>query len=222
MIPMLDTYRAVLFDLDGTLLNTLKDIADSVNAVLARSGFPQHPVNAYRYFVGDGMENLARRVLPPDRRDPETVARTRAAIDVEYTQHEADTTRPYPGVPELLSALTRRGVKMAVLSNKPDHSVQSTVTALLGDWRFDVVLGARPSVPIKPDPSGALEIAARLSIPPAQFLYLGDTGTDMKTAVAAGMYPVGALWGFRTADELLAAGAKTLVRYPADLLKLLD
>ena len=219
---MLDTYRAVLFDLDGTLLNTLKDIADSVNAVLARSGFPQHPVNAYRYFVGDGMENLARRVLPPDRRDPETVARTRAAIDVEYTQHEADTTRPYPGVPELLSALTRRGVKMAVLSNTPDHSVQSTVTALLGDWRFDVVLGARPSVPIKPDPSGALEIAARLSIPPAQFLYLGDTGTDMKTAVAAGMYPVGALWGFRTADELLAAGAKTLVRYPADLLKLLD
>ena len=218
---MPDTYRAVLFDLDGTLLNTLRDIADSVNAVLVRSGFPQHPVDAYRYFVGDGVENLARRVLPPERRDPETVARTRAAIDTEYTQHEADTTRPYPGVPELLSALTGRRVKMAVLSNKPNHSVQSTVAALLGGWHFDVVFGARPSVPIKPDPSGALEVARLLGLRPADFLYLGDTGTDMKTAVAAGMYPVGALWGFRTADELLAAGAKELVQYPTGLLKLL-
>jgi phosphoglycolate phosphatase len=221
MVPMPDMYRAVLFDLDGTLLNTLKDIADSVNRILARSGFPQHPVDAYRYFVGDGMENLARRVLPADRRDPETVARTRAAIDAEYTQHEADTTRPYAGIPELLSALADRGIKMTVLSNKPDHSVQSTVAALLGDWHFDVVLGARPSMPIKPDPAGARDIAARLGIPPAQFLYLGDTGTDMKTAGAAGMYPVGALWGFRTADELLAAGAKTLAKEPTDLLKLL-
>lgn len=214
-------YRAVLFDLDGTLLDTLKDIADSANRVLARLSFPQHPVDAYRYFVGDGMENLARRVLPAEQRDAETVARTRAAIDAEYTEHQADTTQPYPGIPELLTGLTERAVKMAVLSNKPDHSVQSTVASMLGQWHFDVVLGARPSEPIKPDPAGALGIASSLAIPPAQFLYLGDTGTDMKTAVAAGMYPVGALWGFRTADELPAAGAKTLVAYPTDLLKLL-
>ncbi len=218
---MPDKYRAVLFDLDGTLLDTLKDIADSANRVLAWAGFPQHPVDAYRYFVGDGMENLARRVLPADRRDPQTVARTWAAIDAEYTRHQADATRPYPGIPDLLTRLTERGLKMAVLSNKPDHSVQSTVATMLGEWHFDVVLGARPAVPIKPEPVGALDVAARLAIPPAEFLYLGDTGTDMKTAVAAGMYPVGALWGFRTADELLASCAKTLAKYPTDLLKLL-
>ncbi len=213
-------YRAVLFDLDGTLLNTLQDIADSANRVLARLGFPQHPIDAYRYFVGDGMENLARRVLPENHRDQETVARTRAAIDVEYTEHQADTTRRYPGIPDLLTSLTGRAVKMAILSNKPDHSVQSTVRAMLGEWQFDIVLGAGPSRPIKPDPAGALEIARRLDTAPAQFLYLGDTATDMKTAVAAGMYPVGALWGFRTRAELLAAGAQALAQDPADVLTL--
>ncbi len=214
-------YRAVLFDLDGTLLNTLQDIAASANTVLGRFGCPQHEVEAYRYFVGDGMEALAARILPSDHRDTATVAKAVSCIDSEYSQHWADTTRPYDGIPELLQALTVRGIKMAVLSNKPDGSTKLMVSKLLSLWRFELVLGARPSVPRKPDPAAALEIVKRLNISPGKFLYLGDTGIDMKTAKAAGMCPIGVLWGFRTADELLDSGAKSLISNPMDLLKIL-
>jgi phosphoglycolate phosphatase len=215
------TYRAVLFDLDGTLLDTLQDIASSANSVLTRFGFPQHKIEAYKYFVGDGRDTLAVRILPSSQRDEATVAKVIACIDSEYSQHWSDTTRPYQGIPELLQALTDRGIKMAVLSNKPDDSAKLTVSKLLPCWRFELVLGIRPSVPRKPDPAAALEIAERLNIFPSEFLYLGDTDIDMKTAEAAGMCPIGVLWGFRTADELLASGAKALISNPLDLLKIL-
>ncbi len=214
-------YRAVLFDLDGTLLDTLQDIASSANRVLGHFGFPQHELEAYKYFVGDGREALAVRILPSNHRDATTIAKVVMCIDTEYSQHWADTTRPYEGIPELLQALTVRGIKMAVLSNKPDDSAKLTVSRLLPHWRFELVLGVRPSVPRKPDPAAALEIAERLKIVPSEFLYLGDTDTDMKTAEAAGMCPIGVLWGFRTADELLANGAKALISNPIDLLKIL-
>lgn len=212
---------AVLFDLDGTLLDTLGDIASSANTVLAHLGFPQHELEAYRYFVGDGIEALAARILPDSEREATTVSRLVADIDREYGQHWADTTRPYEGIPELLQALTLRGTKMAVLSNKPNDHTKTMVSKLLPHWSFDIVLGARPCVPRKPDPSAALEIADKLSIPPSEFLYLGDTDTDMMTAKAAGMCPIGALWGFRTAGELSASGAKALIQNPMDLLRIL-
>jgi len=214
-------YRAVLFDLDGTLLDTLEDIASSANRVLAYFGFPQHELEAYKYFVGDGMEALTLGILPSNHRDASTVAKVVAFIDIEYSQHWADTTRPYEGIPELLQALTVRGIKMAVLSNKPDYSAKLTVFKLLPDWRFELVLGARPCVPRKPDPSSALEIAEHLNVSPSEFLYLGDTNTDMQTAMAANMCPIGVLWGFRTAAELLVNGAKALIYHPTDLLKIL-
>ena len=214
-------YRAVLFDLDGTLLDGLEDIASSANRVLGHFGFPQHELVAYKYFVGDGMEALALRILPSSHRDATTVAKVVACIDSEYSQHWLDTTRPYDGIPELLQALTVRSIKMAVLSNKPDDFAKPMVFRLLPHWRFEVVLGARPSVPRKPDPAAALEIAEHLNIFPSEFLYLGDTDTDMKTAEAAGMCPIGVLWGFRTADELVASGAKALISNPIDLLKIL-
>ncbi len=214
-------YRAVLFDIDGTLLDTLEDIASSANGVLGRLGFPQHELEAYKYFVGDGREALAVRILPSSHRDATTIAKVVACIDSEYSHHWADTTHPYEGIPELLEALTVRAIKMAVLSNKPDDSAKLMVSRLLPHWQFELVLGARPSVPRKPDPAAALEIAECLNILPSEFIYLGDTDTDMKTAKAAGMYPIGVLWGFRTADELLASGAKTLIHNPIDLLKIL-
>ncbi|MFA5190176.1 MAG: HAD family hydrolase [Verrucomicrobiia bacterium] len=213
-------YKAVLFDLDGTLLDTLEDLADSMNAVLARLGAPQHPVPAYRYFVGDGVLELCRRVLPADRRDEATVKTAAAAMGDEYSKRWAEKTRPYPGIPELLDTLTERRVKMAILSNKNNNFTKLCVEKLLGRWRFDMVQGLDETIHKKPHPSGAIAVARRLKIAPADFLYLGDTNTDMKTAVAAGMFPVGALWGFRTAEELTANGAKVLISKPADLLSL--
>jgi phosphoglycolate phosphatase len=214
-------FHAVLFDLDGTLLDTLEDLADSTNAALRAQGFAEHPLAAYRYFIGNGVENLVRRALPPERLEAATLARSAELMRREYSARWADKTRPYPGVAELLDALTARGLPMTVLSNKPDDFTRLCVSRLLPDWRFEVVLGAGPGVPKKPDPAAALRIAARLNLPPARIVYLGDTNTDMQTAVAAGMYPVGALWGFRTAAELTASGAEVLLEKPMELLRVL-
>jgi phosphoglycolate phosphatase len=214
--------RAVLFDLDGTLLDTLDDLGDSMNAVLAGLGYPVHAMTAYRYFVGDGVRNLVIRSLPEAVRfDAEVVERVLALMRAEYARRSTMKTRLYDGVPELLDGLAARGVKMAILSNKPHPATIEVVGHYLGRWRFDVVLGQRPGVPIKPDAGAALEVCALLSLPAGDFLYLGDTNTDMLTARAAGMLAVGALWGFRTEEELRAAGADALAAHPWDVLGLL-
>ena len=191
------TYRAVLFDLDGTLLDTLQDIADSTNKALAQMGFPPHPTEAYKQFVGEGRDVLALRSLPEPNRGPATAARLASLIDDDYTGRWQAYTRPYEGIPELLDALTARGVKMAVLSNKSHTFVELMVGKLLSRWRFDAVQGAMEGLPRKPDPAGAIRVARELKINPPEFLYIGDSGIDMKTANAAGMFAVGALWGFR-------------------------
>jgi len=214
-------YSAVLFDLDGTLLDTLKDLADSVNSVLGHLGFPQHELEAYKYFVGDGREAMATHALPEHHRKAATVDKLVTYINEEYSKRWANNTRPYQGVPNLLDALTSSGIKMAILSNKQHSSTELMVSRLLPRWRFELVVGALPSVPKKPDPTAALQIAQRLNIRPLEFLYLGDSDVDMKAATAADMYPVGALWGFRTADELLSSGARALIQQPTDLLHLL-
>ena len=215
-------YRAVLFDLDGTLLNTLQDIADSVNKGLAYLGFPQHRIETYKGLIGEGRDVLVLRALPENHRDNDTGQKLLTIVNVEYAIHWADHTRPYPGIPELLDTLITNGIKIAVLSNKADDLTNICVTRLLSRWGFALIAGSKPSVPNKPDPTAALQIAKQLDISPSQFLYLGDSGIDMKTANSAGMYPVGALWGFRSAKELLAAGAKTLIAYPEELLHFLQ
>lgn len=212
-------YQCVLFDLDGTLLDSLADLAHSMNAVLGRLGLPQHPVEAYRYFVGDGMETLARRVLPPERLDHALVRQTVIAMRQEYAGRWAEQTRPYPGIPELLDGLANRGIPMAILSNKPDDFTREVVATLLGAWQFRAVRGVRPDGVKKPDPAGALAIADELGLSPADFLYLGDTNTDMLTANRAGMHAVGALWGFRTREELKKNGAKAMIARPQELLE---
>ncbi|MBI5602223.1 MAG: HAD family hydrolase [Deltaproteobacteria bacterium] len=214
--------EGILFDLDGTLLDTLEDLADSLNEVLAEQGFPTHPVKAYKYFVGEGVEVMIRRALPEDRRGPEVLERSLEKMTEVYTRRWRLKTRLYPGIPELLDALTTRRLKMSILSNKVDFFTQIMVADLLSAWRFDRVLGVRPGHPKKPDPAGALEIARDLQLSPAQFLYLGDTPIDMKTAVAAGMFPIGVLWGFRPAEELRSGGARLLINHPLDLLPILD
>ena len=214
-------YKAVLFDLDGTLLDTLEDIAVSTNNALRYFGFPQHETEAYKYFIGDGREALALRALPEHHRDTTTLGKMVARIEEEYARCWADNTRPFEGIPELLDALTTRGIGMSVLSNKPHDFTELMVSRRLKYWRFQIVAGALPDVPKKPSPAAALNITQRLNLRPSEFLYVGDSGVDMETAVGAGMYPVGAAWGFRTAEELLAGGAKTVIDRPSDLLKLL-
>ncbi|OHD75290.1 MAG: HAD family hydrolase [Spirochaetes bacterium RBG_13_68_11] len=214
--------QAVLFDLDGTLLDTLEDLADAVNAVLSSLGFPIHPVDAYRYFVGDGVETLMRRTLPLDAAvDGALLKRAMELQRAEYAQRWQAKTHPYPGVMELLSELEQRAIRMAILSNKPDKAVGEMVHYYFSDTPFVIVRGARPGVPVKPDPGPAQQVAAEMRIEPGDFLYVGDTNTDMRTALGAGMMPVGALWGFRTERELRESGAARLIAWPGDLIALL-
>jgi phosphoglycolate phosphatase len=218
----MNRHKSVLFDLDGTLVDSLADLADSMNRVLARQGLPPHPVQAYRHFVGDGMVNLVQRALPPGNHQQEFIQECVRKMRQEYALHWSDTTRPYPGIAELLDALANRGIEMAILSNKPDQLTQEAVRTLLPNWHFAAVAGARETIARKPDPAGALRIANLLHREPADFLYLGDTNTDMQTARAARMFAIGALWGFRTADELKKNGAQALLSIPIELCALLD
>jgi phosphoglycolate phosphatase len=211
-------FKAVLFDLDGTLLNTIDDLTESMNVVLKQWGFPGHDTETFKYFVGDGMEDIVRRSLPEDKRDSDRINQGIEAYNREYQNRYAKKTRPYDGVTELLDGLTFVGTKLAILSNKPHDFTVKMVEQLLDDWTFEVVFGVRPSIPKKPDPSAALEAAGLLKIEPKDILYLGDTNVDMLTARSAGMYAVGALWGFRTAEEILSGGAQVLVKHPADIL----
>ena len=214
-------YKAILFDLDGTLLDTLEDLATAANRALGTLGLPAHPTDAYRVFVGDGLRTLAERILPGEQRSAAQVDELVAAFEREYSRTWNERTAPYAGVPEMLDRLTGDGYRMSVLSNKPDAFTRLCVEQLLPHWTFAPLYGQRPGVPKKPDPAAALAIAAELDLDPAEVLYLGDTATDMHTARAAGMAAVGVLWGFRSADELRAAGARHLITHPGELAPLL-
>jgi phosphoglycolate phosphatase len=216
------SFHAVLFDLDGTLLDTLEDIADAANSVLARHRYPTHPVADYRFFVGEGARTLVERTLPEKARDGNTIDRMYAEFRGEYARNWNAKTRPYDGVPDLLDGLVGRGVKIAVLSNKPDDFTRRCVEELLGDWDFDAVLGHHDGIPPKPDPTGALQVASMLGVAPGRVLFVGDSSIDMQTAVAAGMFPVGVLWGFREREELEASGARAIIGVPMELIALLD
>jgi len=211
-------FGAVIFDLDGTLLDTLEDIADAANRVLTSKGFPARPLEIHRAAVGNGARQLMARVLPESKRDAMTVQQCFEAFRTEYGGHLVEKTKPYPGIPEMLDALHDRGLKMAVLSNKPADFTRRCVDGILKKWKFDAVVGGDDGRPNKPDPTGAIEIAQRLGISPEDFVFLGDSGVDMKTANAAKMFAVGALWGFRDREELLREGAQVLLEHPQDML----
>ncbi|MBI5239575.1 MAG: HAD-IA family hydrolase [Elusimicrobia bacterium] len=210
--------KAVLFDLDGTLLDTLVDIASCVNLIRAELDLPPHPKDAYKHFVGDGLRELLVRAFPARvLRGPGLRARARRFEEL-YEEHAMDETRPYPGVARMLDGVVRRGLPMAVVSNKPQRFTEACVDKLLPRWRFAVVRGERPQVPLKPDPTAPLAAARAMKTAPRDMLYLGDTSVDMRAARNAGMFAVGALWGFRGEAELRASGAQALIRRPGELL----
>jgi phosphoglycolate phosphatase len=211
-------YTAVIFDMDGTLLDTLEDLGSCMNRVLERAGYPTHPIEAYKYFVGNGITNLVIRALPEDDRRQATVQRLQAQMAAEYTHHWADKTDLYPGIGALLDELMRRKVLRAILSNKPHEFTTVMADRYFSNWNFDPVFGARDGVPSKPDPAAALETCRRWELDPQEVLYVGDTNTDMETARRGGMFALGVLWGFRTRQELEENGAQAVISRPEQML----
>jgi phosphoglycolate phosphatase len=209
--------RAIIFDLDGTLLDTLEDLADSMNDALRRIALPVHPLSAYRQFVGDGAQMLAHRAVPVHRRDPVTVDFAYSAYLECYARRWHLKSRAYPGIPELLDHCVTLGLRLAVLSNKADHFTRKVVSALLPHWPWSVIRGQVSGVPRKPAPDGAFAVARELGVAPAECLLLGDSAVDIACARTAGMASVGALWGFRPKSELESAGPDDLANSPAEV-----
>ena len=214
-------FNGVIFDLDGTLLYTLEEIAFAGNNVLERMGYMPHPVDAFTRFVGSGAKTLALRMLPKTSRTEEQHEKAYVALLAELDAVLNTVARPYDGVLEVLAAYAGAGKKLAVLSNKPDALTQEAVRKLLPGVNFEIVQGGLADIPLKPDPNSALAIARRLNELPANILFVGDSDVDIATACNAGMIAVGACWGFRGKEELAAAGAQVLLQSPSDLLKLL-
>lgn len=221
-IDMKHPIEAIIFDLDGTLLDTINDIARSGNAVLADWGCPVHSVETYTELVGDGLTNLARKVLPASRRTPEEIEAFISAYRGKYQTRWNETSTAYGGISEMLTDLTKREISLAVLSNKRDDFTQICVSYFFPLVPFREVRGERAGVPIKPDPQAALEIAATMGVDPGRCLFVGDSEIDVKTGIRAGMTSVGVLWGFRSQAVLEEAGAHILITHPCQLREILE
>lgn len=212
--------RFCIFDLDGTLANSLQDLADSTNFALQSMGYPTHPLECYRHFVGDGIVMLMRRAAPEGVED-EVIKRLHDAFDRHYSMHCFDHTLPYEGCPELLRRLEEQGVRTAVLSNKPDEFAGEIVRRLYPQAHFSAVFGKREGYEKKPDPAALNGMIRQSGIPKEQCLYIGDSNVDVFTAHNAGIPCCGALWGFRGYQELQDAGADAFAAQPLDVLNCL-
>lgn len=212
--------KTIILDLDGTLLNTLDDLADSANYTMEQMGYPTHPVESFRYFVGDGVPKLLERCLPEDKRTEENIQTARRIFSDYYNVHFADKTKPYDGIPELLKKLKESGVKMAVASNKSDEFTLALVKRFFGN-SFNMVQGGKADVPKKPAPDIVYGIMDKLGAASENTYFAGDSNVDMYTAKNAGITAIGCLWGFRTKEELLEGGADFLAENPLDIYKIL-
>lgn len=213
----MNKFKAIIFDLDGTLADSLQDIADAMNKTLTRFGYPTYSYDEYKYLVGNGLQNLVTKALPETDRNKARIEEVLSVMMKNYRQALVVKTKLYDGIPELLDKLTQQGFKLALLSNKADELTQEIASKLLSRWKFDCILGASDHFPRKPSPESALYIAEQLEVLPSEVLYLGDTDVDMQTANAAGMFAVGVTWGFRTREELEKNGAKRVIEEPAEL-----
>jgi len=210
-------FSGVIFDLDGTLVDTIEDITTTLNLVMSGHGFRHYSVAECKLLVGDGMEVLVKRAVPEISHDPEAINRLIQEYRQEYAKLWRQNSRPYPGILEVLRRLKKAGVKTAVLSNK-SHEFTALMARELLDFTFDAIRGAMPGVPAKPDSEPACLVLKELGLKPSQVVFVGDSSVDMETAVAAGIFPAGALWGFREAQELIESGARVLLKKPSDLL----
>lgn len=221
----------LIFDLDGTLADSIADIGDAMNAVLKELSLSPHPPEAYKAFVGEGAENLARRAVraaagldwqhDSEEGLPRPLSELVESYRVHYARLEHASSTAYPGIDAMLDGVVGSGRKMAVLSNKRDDFTKHLVAQAFGRWPFVAVRGERVGVPRKPDPTAALELAREMRLSPERIGFVGDTAVDIGTARRAGMVPIGVLWGFRGRAELSGAGAEILLEHPLELLPLL-
>ena len=211
-------YEAAIFDLDGTLVNSLDDLADSANATLRAHSFPVHEVEAYRYFVGDGTRKLMERILPQEyAADMAFVKQFMSEYKDRYARNLLQKTKPYDGIMEMLAELRRRGIPMAVCTNKHQSAAETIVEALFPHDTFWEIIGDQEGLPRKPDPQKVLHIMRNFGVTGEQTAYFGDTDVDMDTARNARAFAVGVLWGFRAREELVAHGADILLTHPMEL-----
>lgn len=208
----------VIFDLDGTLLNTIDDLAQAANAALVACGLPARTVEECRQFVGNGVSKLLERAAGPDNRTPDILARMHREFFAYYDAHLTDKTRPYPGIETLLTALQARGIKLAVASNKYQRATERLIRHFFPQISFVAVLGQRENVPVKPHPHIVQEILQTAHETASTCLYVGDSEVDMQTAQNAGVKACGVTWGFRTREVLAAYHPAALVDHPQDVL----
>lgn len=214
--------RLVIFDLDGTLLNTIKDLGEAANYALRSFGFPEHALSSYPFFVGNGVTRLLERVLPDYARSDEQVKLMRERFRDYYDEHNTDFTEPYPGIAELLAELRRMDVAVAVASNKYQEAVEKLIRHYFPDIEWAAIEGQKDDVPVKPDPSIVFEILAKVPTPKSEVLYVGDSGVDMETARRACVESVGVDWGFRPVKELREYHAENIVASPAAILPIVS
>ena len=216
----LTNIKAAIFDLDGTLLDTIEDIADSMNCVLESRGYPSFSTKVYRDFIGDGLDTLVRRALPESKRDEASVDGALNEMRKIYACKYANKTTPFEGIAELLKELQKRNIRLAVLSNKLDEFTKIMTAKYFPALPFELVWGARKNIPLKPSPVAVMEITQQMDVLPAQTIFVGDSHNDMLTARNSGCVAIGVSWGYGTVEELETNGAQYIIRRPAELLKL--
>ncbi len=205
------TTELVIFDLDGTLLDTIEDLANSVNHALQAYNFPTHPLEAYRYFIGNGVNKLLERTLPEDKRNADFISMLKVEFIKHYFVHADEFTKPYPGISNLLIDIQNKGIKLGVASNKVHDATVQLVDKFFPDIQFTAVFGQREGYPVKPNPGILEEIIQIAGTEKSKVLYVGDSGVDVATAYNSKVPFVGVLWGFRPKKELEAAGATRFV-----------
>lgn len=214
-------FKAVLFDLDGTLVNSLTDIADSINKVLQENHLPTHSYEVINDFIGSGLRVLVTKALPESHRNEENIEKYFQAMMVNYRDNCTNKTYAYEGIMELLDKLKSQNIKLAVLSNKADELTKKIGLTLFPDY-FEIVIGLKSEATKKPNPLAAIQISTDLGCSPEEVLYVGDSGIDMQTAKNANMHAVGVLWGYRPEEELVTEGAQSIISHPLELMEILN
>ena len=214
--------KLVIFDLDGTLLNTISDLAHSTNYALEKNGFPVHPIEAYRFFIGNGINKLFERALPEHEKTEKNIMLIRESFLPYYDIHNMDYTMPYEGIHSLLKSLQSKGLMLAVASNKYHSATEKMIKKSLPDISFIAVFGQREGIPVKPDPAIVYDILETANISPKEAVYIGDSGVDMQTASNSGVISIGVTWGFRPREELEASGANFIADSTTDIIDIIS